>query len=188
MQDPLRYHVYVNGSRRGAKDIEFVPDEHGYTVNSTVSIRIDALFLTLYRYRQTGREQWRDGRLVAFEYVTLDNGTESRVSAHWSNDGYIVSGPSGSTVAVADAVPPSFWNFDIVKSDRVINPLTGEAAWFTAQPLACSSTVISGTRVNGFGYAIDGFVQGELWFDDARRSLAVRFAKNGYQVDAVRTA
>jgi hypothetical protein len=183
---PLRHQVFVDGTRSGTLNIEFVPRLHGFTVISSMSIRVEVLFVTAYRYQQDAQEDWERGRLVAFEYVTNDDGATSHVSARREGDGFLVTGPNGNQRSEVGAAAPSFWNIDIVKRSLLVNPQSGEVVPLTIQPLKQQSVIIAHKSIHGHGYGFDTFVKGAAWFDSHHQLLAITFEKDGHKVEAIR--
>jgi hypothetical protein len=186
---PLRYLAYVDGSRSGTQDIDFVPRAHGFTAMSSLCIRLEALFVTLYRFQQSGEEDWKDGKLVAFEYVTNDDGDTSHVSAKRDgSDNFVVSGPNGQQTVPGNAICASFWNSEILNHPKIIVPQTGELATLSTRSLEQKSTKIARRTIQGSGYSFESFIDGALWFDERRRSLALTFEKKGHMIELVREA
>ena len=183
----LHYQAFVDGSRSGTQDIEFVPREHGFTVMSSLSIRVDVLFVTVYRFQQSGQEDWKDGKLIAFEYITNDDGDSSYVRAKRDESGnFLVTGPTGEQTAPSDAICASFWNSGILNHPHIIDPRTGELVTLSVKTLKQKSTRIARRTIHGNGYAFETFVNGSLWFDEHRRSLALTFEKKGRTVALIR--
>ena len=189
MPKPLRYLAYVDGKRSGTQDIEFVPRERGFTVMSSLCIRLELAFVTLYRYQQTGQEDWKDGKLLGFEYITNDDGDTSHVTAQRDgSDNFSVTGQNGQRTVSGDAMAASFWNGAILDRPHIIDPQTGELATLSVRPLEQKSAKIARRTVHGNGYAFQTFIDGDLWFDEHRRSLALTFEKNRHKIELVREA
>lgn len=189
MPQPLRYLAYVDGSRSGTQDIEFVPREQGFTVMSSLCIRLELAFVTLYRFQQTGQEDWKDGKLLAFEYVTNDDGEISHVTAQRDGSGnFLVIGRNGQRTVPGDAISASFWNSGILSHSHIIDPVTGELAALSVRSLGQTSTKIARRAIHGSGYAFETFVNGALWFDQHHRSLALTFEQNRHKIELIREA
>lgn len=186
---PLRYLAFVDGSRSGTQNIEFVPREQGFTVLSSLNIRVGLAFVTLYRFQQCGEEDWKDGKLIAFEYITNDDGDTSHVMAKRDESGnFLVTGPTGQRTVPGDAISANFWNDEILNHPHIIDPYTGELATLSARSLSQKSTRIARRTIQGRGYSFESFVNGALWFDKHRRSLALTFEKKGHRIELVREA
>jgi len=185
----LRYLAYLDGERSGIQDIDFFPRELGFTVTSSLRMSLELAFMTLYRFRQTGHEDWKDGKLLAFEYVTDDDGDTSHVTAQrdGSND-FLVISQNGQRTVPGDAMSASFWNRGILEHPHIIDPQTGELAVLSVRPLEQKSAKIAGRTIYGSGYAFRTFVNGAVWFDEDGRSLALTFERNRHKIELVREA
>lgn len=118
----LRYLAYVDGSRSGIQDIDFVPRERGFTVMSSLCFRLEVAFVTIYRYQQTGQEDWKDGKLLGFEYITNNDGATSHVTAQRDgSDNFSVIGQNGQRTAPGDAMAASFWNGAVLDRPHIID-------------------------------------------------------------------
>jgi len=185
----LRFLAFVDGSRSGTQDIDFVPREHGFTAMSTLNIRLQLAFVTLYRFQQCGEEDWKDGKLIACEYITNDDGDTTHVSAKRDDSGnFVVTGPTGERTVPGDAIGASFWNKEILNHPHIIVPATGELATLSVQPLSQKSARIGRRTIQGSGFSFESFINGALWFDEHRRSLALTFERKGHRIEIVREA
>jgi Family of unknown function (DUF6134) len=185
----LHYLVFVDRSRSGAQDVDFVPREGGFTAMSSLSIRMEVLFVTVYRFQQTGQEDWKDGKLVAFEYITNDDGDTSHVTGKRDDSGnFLVAGPNGQQTAPGDAICASFWNNGILHHPNIIDPQSGALATLSMRSLEQKSARIARRTVRGNGYAFESFISGAMWFDEHQRSLALTFEKKRHMIELVREA
>jgi Family of unknown function (DUF6134) len=178
-----RYLVFVDGRRSGTYDIEFVPRDHGFTAIAAMSIRVDVAFITAYRFQQDSQEDWHQGRLVGFEYVTNDNGKLSLVSGIRDGDTLQVKGPEGPTSVPGDALLCGFWNGDILLSRHLINPQTAALTPLTVRDLGVRSEKVAKTAVHGDAFAVKTFIDGTIWFDAERQFLASSFVQDGHKVE-----
>ena len=184
---PLRYLAYVDGSRSGTQNIDFVPRDQGFTAMSSLCIRLELAFVTLYRFQQSGEEDWKDGKLVAFEYITNDDGDTSHVAAKRDESGnFLVTSPTGQQTVPGDAIGASFWNSEILNHPHIVDPRTGELVTLSVQSQDQKSAKIARRTIQGSGYAFESFIKGDLWFDENRRSLALTFEKKGHMIELVR--
>ena len=186
---PLRYLAYVDGGRSGTHDIEFVPRERGFTVMTSLCIRLELAFVTLYRYQQSGQEDWKDGKLLAFEFITNDDGDTSHVTAKRDeSDNFLVTGPNGQKTVPGNAMSASFWDSGILNQSHIIEPKTGELAALSVRSLDQKSVKIGRRTIRGNGYTFQTFINGDVWFDEHRRPLALTFEKKGHKIELVREA
>jgi Family of unknown function (DUF6134) len=189
MLKPLRYLAYVDGDRSGIQDIEFVPRDRGFTVMSSLCMRLEFAFVTVYRYQKTGQEDWKDGKLLAFEFITNNDGKTSHVTAQRDgSDNFSVIGQNGQRTVPGDAVAASFWNGAILDRPHIIDPRTGELATLSVRSLEQKSAKIASRTIHGNGYAFQTYINGDLWFDEHQRSLALTFEKDRHKIELVREA
>ena len=186
---PLRFLAYLDGEHSGTQDIDFVPREQGFTVASSLRMSLALAFVTLYRFRQTGHEDWKDGKLLAFEYVTDDDGDTSHVTAQRDgSSNFLVISQNGQRTVPGDATSASFWNSGILEHPHIIDPQTGDLAALSVRSLEQKSAKIAGRTIYGSGYAFRTFVNGAVWFDEDGRSLALTFERNRHKIELVREA
>jgi len=182
IRPPINYHVFVDDEHSGSLHIVFVARPQGFTATTHMSIRVEVLFVTAFRFHQIGDSDWRDGIPIAFEYITNNDGTPSLVSGKRVGDDWTISGPGGTQTGIGSAVPPSFWNRDIVKATTVVDPEKGVVVPFRAARLPDASTTIAGQTVTGEGYTMQSFLIGQLWFAPDKSLLAVIFDQRGHTV------
>jgi hypothetical protein len=184
---PVNYHIFVDGDRSGSQHIAFVPRQQGFTATTHMSIRVEVLFVTAFRYHQIGDSDWHDGTPVAFEYITNNDGTPSLISGKRVGDDWTISGPGGTRTGIGSASPPSFWNRDIVNATAVVDPEKGVVVPFRATRLPDASTTVAGQTIAGEGYAMESFLVGQLWFAPDKSLLALIFDQQGHTVAVIRT-
>lgn len=183
---PLRYSIFVNGSRRGRKTIAFQRCQDGFIARTSASIQVDAGLLASFRYEHTGQECWQKGKISTFDYVTDAGSLTTRVSGRRQGENLVVDGPHGRGLTVVEATTPSFWNFEVLGFGCVINPQTGEPVRLETQRVAESRVKIGNRIIEGRGFAITSYFNGQVWFDENDRSLGFWFMKNGRRIDVLR--
>jgi hypothetical protein len=180
---PLSYLVFVDGKRSGTYNVEFVPRAGGFTATSAMSIRVDVAFITAYRYQQDGQEDWHDGKLVAFEYVTNDDGKAALVNGKRDADRFVVKGPKSPGSAPGDAMSSGFWNHSILAAHQLVDPQTAELVPLAVRDVGHSSAKVAGANVHGTEYAVETFLKGTVWYDQHRHLLASSFTQDGHKVE-----
>jgi Family of unknown function (DUF6134) len=179
----LHYIVYVDGNRSGSYGVEFVPREHGFTAISAMSIRVEVAFITAYRYQQDGQEDWENGKLAAFEYVTNDDGTTYLVAGTREGDHLMVKGPGGAVTAPGDAMGAGFWNAGILGANQLVDPQTGVLTPLRVRKLSANTAQIAQQTIHGNGYALETYLNGAIWYDAEKHFLASSFFKEGHKIE-----
>jgi hypothetical protein len=180
---PLQYLVFVDGKRSGTYTVEFVPRAQGFTAISAMSIRVEVAFITAYRYQQDGQEDWHDGKLVGFEYVTNDDGKTALVSAKRGDENFIVTGPKSPGSAPGETMASGFWNHGILAARQLVDPQTAELVPLIVRALGDKTAKIAGATVHGVEFSVETFLKGTVWYDAHRHLLASSFIQDGHKVE-----
>jgi hypothetical protein len=182
----INYQIFVDGDQSGSQHVAFVPRSEGFTATTHMSIRVEVMFVTAFRFHQIGDSDWRNGEPVGFEYITNNDGTPSTVLGKRNGDSWTITGPGGTQTGIGSASPPGFWNRDIVAVTSVVDPEKGIVVPFHAERLAETSTTVAGRTITGEGYAVTSFVVGQLWFAPDKSLAALIFDQQGHTVAVVR--
>lgn len=93
-----------------------------------VEARMDVklLFFTAYSYRHRADEIWRDGCIVQLDTRTDDNGEQLTVQARSTTDGLRVESDTNSTLIDGCVRTFAYWNPELLRGERLLNPQTGE--------------------------------------------------------------
>lgn len=151
--------------------------------DTVVDVKIDLdvrlAFVRLYRFVSTGREVWRDGRLVELETVTNDDGRRIAVSAHAVGDKLVVDGPGGRTVTEPDPNTTHLWNASHLMVSQLVEPTSGNVYRVDIADRGEERIVALNRWVTSHKYAISGEVEGDLWYADDGTWLQFDFRKHG---------
>lgn len=180
---PLDYLVFVNGKRSGTYTVEFVPRVEGFTAVSAMSIRVELAFITAYRYQQDGQEDWRDGKLMGFEYITNDDGKPALVNGTRDADKFVVTGPKSPGFVPGDIMLAGIWNHGIIAASQLVDPQTAELVPLKVRDLGHRSAKIAGSPIQGTEYTFDTFLKGTVWYDAHRHLVGSSFVLDGHKVE-----
>jgi len=171
----LAFDVYREGSRIGRHALRIEEEGGGTVVEVDIDLSVSVLFVPLYRYAHRNRELWRDGRLVALQTSTDDNGTVHRVEGRAGHDGFKVTTASGSRLLPAPLIPTSYWNKDFVRQSQVLNTQTGQIMAIRAIALGEETILAGGRSILARRYRIEGELELELWYDLSGGLAKLRF-------------
>jgi len=169
----IDFAVMRNGSQIGINHIKVGRDGAETKVQNDTHVAVNVGFLTLYKYDQTETELWADGRFVAMNSKTDDNGTEHSASAKAKDGKIVIRGDDKVSQAPPTAVPLSLWNPSVVESDLAFDPKDG-----TVQPLKVvdrgeEKVVIQGKARPAHHYEIVTTYPQDVWYDDNRQLVQV---------------
>ena len=169
----INFAVMRNGAQIGVNHIKVGRDGAETTVQNVTHVAVNVGFLTLYKYDQTETERWAEGRFVAMNSKTDDNGTEHNTSAKAKDGKIVIRGDEKVSEAPTTAVPLSLWNPSVVESDLAFDPKDG-----TMQPLRVvdrgeEKVVIQGKPRSAHHYEIVTTYPQDVWYDDNHQLVQV---------------
>lgn len=123
------------GSPIGHHSVAFSRDGDGnLVVQIEIDIAVRMAFVTVFRYRHSGREVWRGDRLIALQTETNDDGQRMSVSARATPEGVEVIGPHGRLVLPPDIRTTSWWRADTMQQRQLLDNQDGRVVNIVATP------------------------------------------------------
>ncbi|MFN4090491.1 MAG: DUF6134 family protein [Alphaproteobacteria bacterium] len=165
---PIRFAVSREGQQIGSHTVRFQREGADLIVEIDIELDVRFAFVTVYRYRHTNREVWRDGRVVAIDARTDDNGEGYTVTARGTAEGLTVEGREGRVNVPADTLSTSYWNPATVRQSKLIDTQHGRIAEVTTRSLGFRAVQTPA-----------GTVRGECWRVSGDLDLDVCYAENG---------
>lgn len=183
--ETLIYDILRNGVPLGTQ--RFTLRRGNGEVSAELSTEIDykLLTLTLYTFRQSGREVWRDGKLVELATDTDDNGKTSQLRVHRGDDGALqIHSARQSQAAPGGLAAASLWNRDALAFPELIDTIDGSILSVTVDGGSEDMVMIAGCAESARRYKLTGGLRRELWYHRDGRLLRVRFkASDGSQLE-----
>ena len=138
--------------------------------------------LTPYRFESDGREVWRDGRLVAYETTTNDNGSRATVSAWAEGEKFVIDGPNGRTETTRGLSTTHLWSPSLLATSTLLEPTSGRLYIVGITPDGDETIDSLDGDVNAHKYVISGEMSSELWYADDGTWLRMQIIKYGSTV------
>ena len=179
------FKVYREGDEIGAHSITARHDGQDLVLDIAVAIKVKVAFITAYRYEQTRHEVWRDGRLIAFESDTNDDGKKAKTSGKLEGGMLVVDGPGGKQALRPDIIPNSWWNPDLPKQTELLSTFDGKVLKVTVEDAGEETVDTAKGPVKARHYVLSGEVERELWYDADGRWVHMRTGRGGTPVDWV---
>lgn len=183
------FDIYRRGSRIGSHAVRFRPLGTGtFEVETVVEIAVKVLLVTAYRFRQEGQERWEDGRLVASDVATDDNGKRTRVRVREAGgEGLRVEGEHGTyAVEPGTMTDLGFWNQAVTRQSRLVDGQHGELLSIRFAPPVEDSVAVGGRTVPAVRYesaanaSAEGTPRrGKTWYDREGRWVRTEFETRG---------
>lgn len=186
--DVLKFEVTRNGSPLGVVMERFGGDGRDAVAEVFIDFKVELAMLTLYRYEHRARERWRDGRLVALDSVTNDDGTPYAVTARAGAAGLRVAGDQGELTAPPDILPSSYWHPRFVEQSRMLDSQRGGVLEFAMTEVGPETVTALGRPTACTRYAMRGDIDLDIWYDRQRVWQKMAFTIGGGRVEYTRVA
>lgn len=174
-----RFTVLRDGAPIGTHRIR--TEEAGAETRVTVEIdlQVKLAFVTVYRYRHRNSETWRDGRLVAIDTRTDDNGTTEFVRGRATESGFAVEATAGARTLPADVVPTSYWRPISPERTSLLDTQKGRLLDVRVRREG-AERLPAGEATR---YSVRGDLDVDLWYDAERRLRRIAFDYKGARFD-----
>jgi len=169
----INFAVMRNGAQIGTDKINVGHEGVETTVQNDTHVTVGFGMLTLYRYDQSETERWADGRLVAMNARTDDNGTEHNTSAQARDGKLVIRADDKVSEAPPTAVPMSLWNPVLVESEVALDPKDGSVQPMKVIDRGEEKLVIQGKERPAHHYEIVTKFPQDVWYDDNHQLVQV---------------
>ncbi len=160
----LEWRISRDGAKIG-RHLMTIRHQHGdLIVENEIDIRVELVFVALYRYVHRDREVWRGGRLVELTAFTNDDGTASDLGVEAAEGGLAVDGPSGQFTAPAGSFPSGLWQIDMTKGSALIDVERGRLLSVRFTVRAEEPVAVAGEEVRARHVTASGDISRELWY------------------------
>jgi len=121
----IEFDIYRNNQFIGKHIFSFKKKDGQLAVESEINFQIKKFGIVLYKYYVKGTEFYKDGKLIAFNSKTNQNGKEKYVNMKLEDKKYIIDGSSYKGKASVEYTLGTWWNHSIVKSEAQISAVSG---------------------------------------------------------------
>lgn len=181
-KDNIAFQVFRDGDPLGHHRVAFRREAERLHVEIDIQLEVTLAFITVFRYRHTNREVWQNGRLVAIDTETDDDGERYWLSGRASEAGFEVAGSSGDFIAPADVMPTSYWNPDTVTESRLLDTQRGRLIDVDIAPAGSEIVLVAGQPINAQRYRMTGDLELDLWYATDGEWAKIRFEARGAEV------
>ncbi len=180
--DDIAFKVYRDGAPLGHHKIAFRRDAEDLHVEIDIQLEVKLLFVTVFSYRHRNHEVWRDGRLVAIDTETDDDGEGYWMRGRATTAGLAVEGSSGRFLAPADVMPTSYWNPQTVEKSRLLDTQHGRLIQIEIAPAGLESVGLAGQPIEARRYSMTGDLTLDLWYTAEGEWAKTSFEARGAEV------
>jgi len=169
----MKFAVMRNDSQIGTNTITVVRNGQDTTVQIVTHVEVRIAYITVYRFDQTDTEQWADGRLLAMNATTDDNGTVHRTNANCRDGKVVVDGDGQVRTLTANIIPVSLWNPVLLVQNVALDPQDGAPVPVSVVDRGEENIVLQGHAQHAHHYVLMTTFPQELWYDENQRLVKV---------------
>jgi hypothetical protein len=169
----LNFAVTRDGDRIGTCTVRLHRDGSHTIAEVATHIQVKIAFITVYRYEQRETERWIDGKLVAMNAVTDDNGTIRKVSATSNGDKLSVNADGKVSEVDPAVVPVSLWNPSLLRKSEGLDTQRGSIVPVSVVDHGKEELVLQGRPTIAHHYSIKTTFPQDVWYDEHQRLLKV---------------
>ncbi|MHC4089223.1 MAG: DUF6134 family protein [Planctomycetota bacterium] len=178
----IAFMVFRDDDALGHHTVSFRRDADLLHVEIDILLEVKLAFITLFRYQHRNHEVWRDGRLVAIETRTDDDGDDFWLRGRSTDAGFRVEGSSGAFVAPADILPTSYWRPDTTTRTQLLETQRGRLIEVAVSAVGVESITVAGGPVDAERYSVTGDLTLDLWYTAGGEWAKTRFEARGAEV------
>ena len=179
----IEFAVFRKGEQIGTHRIGFEGKGDRLQVAVSAELKVQMLFVTVYRYHHESTELWAGDRMVAFESATKQNGKEWVVDAHVAGDDKLVVKTNDQQRLLPDTLPPtSYWRPEMMATSRWFNTQFGSPIDVNIQPKGVENIESAGNTVSAHRYNVTGVIAEtgkpvnlDLWYGDNGELVRMQF-------------
>lgn len=179
----LRFDVLGLGQTIGRHEVRIEGSASGFVVRSDVDIDVSPLGITLFSYRHSGTETWKNDRLVAFESESRGDDRTDSVVGRAVEGGFEVKGRKGTIVAPADIMVGSYWTSRMMSRAVLLDPQKGVLEDQVVHGRERRPWEVRGHSRPVTVYNISSILDGEIAYDGSGRWVGARFKKKSAQIE-----
>ncbi len=179
----IEFAVLRKGEQIGTHKLSFEGKGDRLQVHVASDLKVQMLFVTVYRYNHKAMELWSGDRMVAFESATRQNGKEWVVDAHVAGDDKLLVKTNDQQRFLPDTLPPtSYWRPEMMETSRWFNTQYGSPIDVNIQPKGVEQVESVGASVAAHRYKITGVVAEtgkpvdlDLWYGETGELVKMQF-------------
>ncbi|MEN3975501.1 DUF6134 family protein [Emcibacter sp. SYSU 3D8] len=194
----IEFAVFRKGTQIGTHKIGFQAKGGRLQVEVDADLKVQMLFVTVYRYRHEATEHWAGDRMVAFESATKQNGKQWVVDAHVAGEDKLLVKTNDQQRMLPDTLPPtSYWKPDMMATSRWFNTQYGSPIDVNIAPMGIEQVESVGATVTAHRYKVTGVVAEtgkpidlDLWYGENGELVKMQFiaVADGSLIDFSRTS
>jgi Domain of unknown function (DUF6134) len=171
----IQFDIVREGAVVGHHQITFRQDGDKLVVHSDVKIKVKLLFFTVYRYKQTREEMWRNGKVIALASRADDDGTPYDIKGAAGPKGIFITSGKLSWILPPDSVPASYWNMSMVAGKGpLVDAQSGRVIDVKPARIGEEKITAGGRQIVATHCRIVAETPRDVWYDASGRWVKLR--------------
>lgn len=163
---PLKFEIIRNGSIIGHHDMTFTAEGDNVILEIDIAIKVDLLFVTVFRYEHHNREVWQGDHLLSIASNTLSDGKKGFLRGRDTPTGFEIETQKGKATLPAGIMSTTYWRPTFLKQTQVMHSETGELLKISIADKGLETVEARGQKVQARHYEVRGDLNLDLWYDD----------------------
>jgi uncharacterized protein DUF6134 len=164
--ETMKFAVTRDDAPIGTNTIDVIRKGAETSVQIVTHVAVGVAFFTLYKFDQTESELWANGRLLAMNAITDDNGTLHRTNANCHDGKLVVEGDGQVQKLATTIVPASLWNPAMLSQAEALNPEDGKLVPVSVVDRGEDNLTVGGRLERVHHYVLKTVFSQDVWYDD----------------------
>lgn len=183
------FEVWLDKQKIGTHTFSFNNNQ----LESRADFNVKVLFINAYRYMHQADETWQGACLSSLKAHTEENKTVTDVNGQLHDKQFVVEKRSAKNsdkqTLPACTLTFAYWNPEILKQARLLNPQNAEYLDVTVTAEGAKTIMVKGQSTLTRQYRLNGRLQGKdklkitLWYDEKQEWVALEsITPEGYKI------
>ncbi|WP_024931239.1 DUF6134 family protein [Methylophilus sp. OH31] len=158
-------------------------------LQSRARFKVKVLFINAYRYQHQADETWQGQCLSQLTAHTEENKEITDVRGQQQDDQFVIEQKAGKQLLPACVMTFAYWNPEILKQTRLLNPQNAEYLDVTVTDEGRQTIQVKGQNIVAQQYRLNGKYQGKeklkitVWYDEQQDWVALEsITPEGYKI------
>lgn len=185
LPENIDFKVYRDGDEIGHHRVTFARDGEAIIADVDIELAVTFAGIRVFHYHHASRETWSDGKLLAIDSSTNNDGDPMRLSLRRVGDELQIDGTKFKGEAAGTLVPTSYWFKETVNQSQIIDTQNGRIFPCTISRIGRERIEAGGRTVEATRYTLSEQLTMNLWYDDQGNWVKTSFESGGSLIDYV---
>ena len=163
--ETMKFAVTRDDAPIGTNTIDVIRKGAETSVQIVTHVAVGVAFFTLYKFDQTETELWTNGRLLAMNAITDDNGTLHHTNANCHDGELVVEGDGQVQKLATTILPASLWNPAMLSQNVALNPEDGKLVPVSVVDRGEDNLTVAGRLERVHHYLLKTIFSQDVWYD-----------------------